>query len=181
VLRDTIKLIIMRHLRLSTWVVSAVAMALAFAPGIAAPPLGSINCDPGFNYYLPGLSVFVPSVLFYGIIAIHDVPYEIAKQRDHPHQDAIRTVGGVSLFTLHMAEQARLSYQSQIGGAQTQVARLRAALSDAEFNLELTTARAPGPGGTGRALQTLRTPPCASPRGSLRMRSWENFVVLEGH
>src|SRR5262249_42861633 len=40
-------------------------------------------------------------VLFYGIIAIHDIPYMIAKQRDHPHQDAIHAAGWVSLFTLH--------------------------------------------------------------------------------
>ena len=39
--------------------------------------------------------------LFYGIIAIHDVPYEIAKHRNHPHQDAIHAAGWVSLFTLH--------------------------------------------------------------------------------
>jgi hypothetical protein len=39
--------------------------------------------------------------LFYGIIAIHDVPYEIAHRRDHPHQDAIHAAGWVSLFTLH--------------------------------------------------------------------------------
>jgi hypothetical protein len=29
------------------------------------------------------------------------VPYEIAKKRDHPHQDAIHAAGWVSLFTLH--------------------------------------------------------------------------------
>ena len=40
-------------------------------------------------------------VLFYGIIAIHDIPYLIAKGRDHPHQDAIHAAGWVSLFTLH--------------------------------------------------------------------------------
>src|SRR5262249_31623606 len=44
---------------------------------------------------------FVVITLFYGIIAIHDVPYEIAKHRDHPHQDAIHAAGWVSLFTLH--------------------------------------------------------------------------------
>ncbi|MGA8918732.1 MAG: DUF3302 domain-containing protein, partial [Pseudolabrys sp.] len=38
---------------------------------------------------------------FYGIIAIHDVPYLIAKSRQHPHQDAIHAAGWVSLFTLH--------------------------------------------------------------------------------
>jgi multidrug resistance efflux pump len=44
------------------------------------------------------------------------------------------------------AEQARVVYQSQIGGVHTSVARLRADLRDAEYNLELTTVRAPGPG-----------------------------------
>jgi hypothetical protein len=40
-------------------------------------------------------------VLFYGVIAIHDIPYMIAKGRNHPHQDAIHAAGWVSLFTLH--------------------------------------------------------------------------------
>ena len=42
-----------------------------------------------------------PSCDYLGIIAIHDVPYEIAKHRNHPHQDAIHAAGWVSLFTLH--------------------------------------------------------------------------------
>lgn len=41
-------------------------------------------------------------VVFYGIIAIHDIPYEIAKRRNHPQQDAIHIAGWVSLFTLHI-------------------------------------------------------------------------------
>lgn len=41
-------------------------------------------------------------ILFYGIIVIHDIPYEIAKHRQHPHQDAIHYAGWVSLFTLHV-------------------------------------------------------------------------------
>ena len=41
-------------------------------------------------------------ILFYGIIAIHDIPYEISKHRNHPHQDAIHYAGWVSLFTLHV-------------------------------------------------------------------------------
>lgn len=45
--------------------------------------------------------IFVVLVIFYGIIVIHDIPYEIAKQRNHPHQDAIHVSGWVSLFTLH--------------------------------------------------------------------------------
>jgi multidrug resistance efflux pump len=44
------------------------------------------------------------------------------------------------------SEQARIVYQSQIDGVHTSVARLRADLWDAEYNLKLTTVRAPGPG-----------------------------------
>ncbi|UJF17739.1 DUF3302 domain-containing protein [Vibrio sp. SS-MA-C1-2] len=40
-------------------------------------------------------------ILVYGLIAIHDIPYELAKKRNHPHQDAIHVAGWVSLFFLH--------------------------------------------------------------------------------
>lgn len=53
------------------------------------------------DYFALGLLVFVALVIFYGIIVIHDIPFEIAKERDHPHQDAIHVAGWVSLFTLH--------------------------------------------------------------------------------
>ena len=58
--------------------------------------------DPFLNYFALGLLFFVVAVLFYGIIAIHDIPYRIAKARKHPHQDAIHAAGWVSLFTLHV-------------------------------------------------------------------------------
>jgi Protein of unknown function (DUF3302) len=58
--------------------------------------------DPFLNYFALFLLVFVVVVLFYGIIAIHDIPYLIAKSRQHPHQDAIHAAGWVSLFTLHV-------------------------------------------------------------------------------
>ena len=45
--------------------------------------------------------VFGALVCFYLIIAIHDIPYEIAVKRNHPHQDAIHVAGWVSLLTLH--------------------------------------------------------------------------------
>ena len=54
------------------------------------------------DYFALGLLIFVALVLFYGVIAIHDIPYEIAKSREHPHQDAIHYAGWVSLFTLHV-------------------------------------------------------------------------------
>jgi hypothetical protein len=57
--------------------------------------------DPFLNYFALFLLLFVVVVLFYGIIAIHDIPHKIAEQRDHPHQDAIHAAGWVSLFTLH--------------------------------------------------------------------------------
>jgi hypothetical protein len=40
--------------------------------------------------------------LAYIIIAIHDIPYRLARARNHPHQDAIQVAGWVSLFTLHV-------------------------------------------------------------------------------
>ena len=57
--------------------------------------------DPFLNYFALFLLFFVVVVLFYGIIAIHDIPAHIAEARDHPHQDAIYAAGWVSLFTLH--------------------------------------------------------------------------------
>lgn len=54
------------------------------------------------DYISLGILVFVGFTIFYGIIAIHDIPYEIAKHRNHPQQDAIHVAGWVSLFTLHV-------------------------------------------------------------------------------
>lgn len=54
------------------------------------------------DYFALGVLCFVAIFLFYGIIAIHDIPYEISKSRNHPHQDAIHYAGWVSLFTLHV-------------------------------------------------------------------------------
>ena len=53
------------------------------------------------EYVALGLLIFVALVIFYGIIVIHDIPYEIAVKRNHPHQDVLHVAGWVSLFTLH--------------------------------------------------------------------------------
>jgi len=53
------------------------------------------------SFFALAIIVFVFLTLAYGIIAIHDIPYNIAKARNHPHQDAIHAAGWVSLFTLH--------------------------------------------------------------------------------
>jgi hypothetical protein len=54
------------------------------------------------NYIALVLLIFVALFLFYAIIVIHDIPYEIAKKRKHPHQDAIHVAGWISLLTLHV-------------------------------------------------------------------------------
>ena len=53
------------------------------------------------DYFALGLLIVISITLVYAIIYIHDIPYNIAKKRDHPHQDAIHTAGWVSLFLLH--------------------------------------------------------------------------------
>ncbi len=53
------------------------------------------------SYFALAILIFVVMVLAYGMIAIHDIPYHMAKARNHPHQDAIHAGGWISLFTLH--------------------------------------------------------------------------------
>lgn len=53
------------------------------------------------DYFALGVLLFMVLTIFYGVIAIHDIPHLIAKSRNHPHQDAIHVAGWVSLFTLH--------------------------------------------------------------------------------
>lgn len=53
------------------------------------------------SWFALGIMVFVVLTLAYGFVAIHDIPYHIAKARNHPHQDAIHAGGWISLFTLH--------------------------------------------------------------------------------
>ena len=48
------------------------------------------------DYFALVMLVFVTVVIFYGVIAIHDIPYEIAKKRNHPHQDAIHYAAGLA-------------------------------------------------------------------------------------
>jgi hypothetical protein len=40
-------------------------------------------------------------VTFYAFIFVHDIPYKIAKARNHPYAEAIHVGGWLSLFTLH--------------------------------------------------------------------------------
>jgi uncharacterized protein DUF3302 len=99
--QDTLRRFTLSFVWLAKWVLAPIILgALAVAGGVALYRQG-IDFDTFLNYFALGLLIFVVITLFYGIIAIHDVPYEIAKRRDHPHQDAIHAAGWVSLFTLH--------------------------------------------------------------------------------
>ena len=53
------------------------------------------------DYFALGILIFTAISLLFGAIAILDIPYKIAVNRNHPHQDAIYFGGWVSLFTLH--------------------------------------------------------------------------------
>ncbi len=83
------------------WVVAVALFVGILLVGGYLLATSNIDLDTFLNYFALGLLIFVLVTLFYGIIAIHDVPYEIAKHRNHPHQDAIHAAGWVSLFTLH--------------------------------------------------------------------------------
>jgi hypothetical protein len=100
--RDYIRQLSERRFWFSKWVVAAVVLGLLLIASIVFLLRQDIDFDTFLNYFALGLLIFVAVTLFYGIIAIHDVPYEIAKKRNHPHQDAIHAAGWVSLFTLHV-------------------------------------------------------------------------------
>jgi len=53
------------------------------------------------DYFALIAMIIVFLILVYAAIYIHDIPYEMAKKRNHPHQDAIHVGGWLSLFTLH--------------------------------------------------------------------------------
>jgi hypothetical protein len=41
------------------------------------------------------------TLVFYTFVYIHDIPYEIAKKRNHPQVEAIHVACWLSLFTIH--------------------------------------------------------------------------------
>ena len=51
------------------------------------------------DYVALVLLFLIIGLVVYGIVAVYGIPYEIAKARNHPHQDAIGAATWVSLFT----------------------------------------------------------------------------------
>ena len=76
-------------------------MSVTSRPGRPPAAFGKGTLYMFLDYLALGLLFFVGITLFYGLIAVHDIPYEIAKHRNHPQQDAIHVAGWISLFTLH--------------------------------------------------------------------------------
>jgi uncharacterized protein DUF3302 len=99
--RDYVNQLSQSRFWLSKWLVAAIAGSAILLIGLLLLLVRYLDFDTFLNYFALGLLIFVFITLFYGIIAIHDVPYDIAKHRNHPHQDAIHAAGWVSLFTLH--------------------------------------------------------------------------------
>lgn len=56
--------------------------------------------DMTLDYIALVILVVVIALVVYGVVAVYGIPYEIAKARNHPHQDAIGAATWVSLFTL---------------------------------------------------------------------------------
>jgi Protein of unknown function (DUF3302) len=52
------------------------------------------------DYVALVLLFVIIGLVVYGIVAVYSIPYEIAKARNHPHQDAIGAATWVSLLTL---------------------------------------------------------------------------------
>ncbi|MEZ5786943.1 MAG: DUF3302 domain-containing protein [Xanthobacteraceae bacterium] len=52
------------------------------------------------NYIALAILIVIAALVVYGVVAVYGIPYEIAKARNHPHQDAIGAATWVSLFTL---------------------------------------------------------------------------------
>jgi multidrug resistance efflux pump len=77
-------------------------------------------------------------------LAGRPLPFSIADVENR--RGAYLAAEGSRQAAVARAEQARIVHQSQIDGVHTSVARLRADLRDAEYNLALTTVRAPSPG-----------------------------------
>jgi hypothetical protein len=53
------------------------------------------------EYIALGILLMALLVVFYVFVYLHDLPYAIAKERNHPHTEAIHAACWLSLFTLH--------------------------------------------------------------------------------
>ena len=80
------------------------------------------------------------TLVFYTFIYIHDLPHTIAKQREHPHEEAIHVACWLSLFTLHAIWPLvfiwAVSHKKSAVGHSTGVGAAKPELSDRLAELE---------------------------------------------
>lgn len=109
------------------------------------------------EYVTLGILCIGLTLVFYTFIFIHDLPYVIAKKRDHPQAEAIHVACWLSLFTLHAlwplvflwAVAKRAPIGIEIAGAQP-TAELENRVANLEAQLgELTAKLSPAGGGNG--------------------------------
>jgi hypothetical protein len=62
--------------------------------------LGNVRQVDDLDHIALVLLIVILAFEVYGLIAVWGIPYEIAKSRGHPHQDAIGAATWVSLLTL---------------------------------------------------------------------------------
>ena len=152
------------------WIVAPIVLgALLIAGGVWLSRAG-IDFDTFLNYFALGLLIFVVITIFYGIIAIHDIPYEIAHKRNHPHQDAIHAAGWVSLFTLHALWPFlwiwAMTYRPDRGWGFSNSKEASGKLDDVLRRIEQLEARTKGAG-----QKKSQSPPAAKPQESAEVRA----------
>ena len=114
------------------------------------------------SYFSLAVLIIGLLLVFYTFIYVHDIPYEIAKKRNHPQAEAIHVACWLSLFTLHaiwpivyiwaIAKPRPLSVAIESGGtdAMDNAARKRiAALEERLHALETAKATSTSTEGTG--------------------------------
>ena len=78
------------------------------------------HTTPFQNMFFMGFAAFIlllsVVIIIAGIILIHDLPYHIAKRRDHPQQDAIRcmSIMGLVLFPLWLLSMVWAFMRSEV-------------------------------------------------------------------
>ncbi len=103
-----------------------------------------------------GILLFAGLLLIYGLFALVGIPYRIARQRNHPHQDAIRCAGWISLFTLHILWPLLWVWSMLYRGDDDRIPVLtqQLALPSQADNTDLSLPQAPADADPGDALKS---------------------------
>lgn len=101
------------------------------------------------DYFALAITIIGASLVIYTFIYIHDIPYQIAKKRDHGQKEAIHLACWLSLFTLHaiwpivfiwavmkpkplavkIEEDDRSEINRRLGALEAQISEIRTALT----------------------------------------------------